>query len=131
MFRSKELGAWLQDAGISAPFEYDGQDLAEIEQDTVVVLTLSGGAPTSNERTIENPTVQITSRGAQFDPDSAEDLAWAIDDALLLPTSTTIGTTKVISIDRVGSPPRLLTRDAARRNVFVCNYIFTAGRTNF
>jgi hypothetical protein len=131
MFLSSELATWLTDAGIDTPMYYDGQNLAEIEQDSAVVLSLTGGGPTILERTFDTPTVQVISRGAQFDPTSAETLAYAIDDVFLAPTSTVIGTTKVIAIDRVGGPPRLLQRDAARRNVFTCNYIFQAARTTF
>jgi uncharacterized protein YceK len=131
MFRSSELAGWLATAGVTASMEFDGQSLADIQQDVVVVLSLTGGASSILERTFDNPTVQVISRGQQMDPDSAEDLAYQIDQALLLPASTVIGTTKVIGIDRIGGPPRLLQRDRAHRNIFTCNYIFTVARSTF
>ena len=131
LFRTSELADWLTDADIDAPFYFDGQDLAEIEQDIAVVLTLHGGGPTLLERTYDTPTLQVLTRGPQFDPKGAEDLAFAIDDALLGATVTTVGVTRVISIDRVGGPPSLLARDSARRNVLTANYIFQSARTVF
>lgn len=131
MFRTSELADWLQDAGIDADLYFDGQDLGEIEQDIAVVLTLHGGGPTLLERTYDTPTLQVLTRGPQNDPGGAEDLAFAIDDALLAVAVTTVGNTRVISIDRLGGPPSLLTRDNARRNILTANYVFQSARTVF
>jgi hypothetical protein len=131
MFLMSELASWLDAAGISTPMYFDGQDWDEILEDQAVILTPTGGPPSLDERTFDQPTVQILTRGSQFDPGSAEKLAASVDDAILLPASTFIGTTYVSSMDRLGGPPRLLSRDAARRNVFSCNYIFQAARSTF
>lgn len=131
MFRSSELAAWLDAAGIKELMYYDGQDLGEVEQDLAVVLTLRGGGPSLNERTFDTPTLQVITRGSQNDPKSAEDLAFKVDDALLIPDRTVIGETYVASIDRLGGPPSLLQRDTARRNIFTCNYFFQSARMTF
>lgn len=132
MFTTSELAEWLTDvADITANFYFDGQDLAEVQEDEAVVLTLRGGGPAILERTFDRPTLQVITRGPQNDPQGAEALAQSIDDALMAPTITVIGSTRVITIDQLGGPPALLTRDSARRNVFTCSYTFQAARTVF
>lgn len=132
MFTTSDLAEWLSDvADITANFYFDGQDLGEVQEDEAVVLTLRGGGSTILERTFDRPTLQVLTRGPQFDPDGAEKLAQSIDDALMAPTITTIGETRVISIDQLGGPPALLTRDSAHRNIFTCSYTFQSARTVF
>jgi hypothetical protein len=131
MFATSDLAAWLADAGISAAFYFDGQDLTHIEQDVAVVLALRGGGPTILERTFDRPTVQVLTRGAQRDPQGTEALVASIDNALMAVTVTTIGETRVISLDRLGGPPSLLSRDTANRDIFTCSYTFQAARTVF
>lgn len=133
MFTTSELADWLAPlADIDRNYFYsDDQNLDEIEQDTAVVLSLRGGGSAILERTYDRPTVQVQLRGPQFDPGTAEAMAHAIDDALLAPTITEIGTTRVISLDRLGGPPTSAGRDGAHRNLFTCSYTFQAARTTF
>jgi hypothetical protein len=131
MFLASELATWLTDRGINAEFYSDGQSWEDIEQDVGVILAIRPGAPTILERTYDRPTVQVTLRGPQNDPDGAEKLANAIDDALLAPTVTTIGETRVISIDRLGGGPASVGRDPGRRDLFTCSYTFQSARTVF
>lgn len=131
MFLASELADWLENAGIEANFYFEGQALADIEQDVAVIIAKRGGGPTILERTFDRPTVQVTVRGPQNDPEAAESLAMAIDDALMTPAITTIGTTRVISIDRLGGDPASGPRDSARRDTFTCSYTFQAARTIF
>lgn len=130
MLTEDAVAAWLEAQGVEAAFYWDGTPWTEIQDAAAVVLTLSGGSASQFERTFDTPTVQVLARGDQNDHAGARALAWQIDDALYRAVPPlTLGTTHVISVTRVGGPPRLLQRDAARRFIFTCNYLFLAART--
>lgn len=131
MLTEDAIASWLKAEGVTAAFYWDGTPWTEIQDPTAVVLALSGGSAPQLERTFDTPSVQVLARGNQTDHVGARDLAWQIDDVLMdAVPPLTLGTpsVRVISITRVGGPPRLLTRDSARRFIFTCNYIFTAAR---
>lgn len=132
MFLASELADWLVDQGITGVnFYSDDVAWADVEQDVGVILSIRSGGPTILERTYDRPTFQISLRGPQNDPDAAESLANQIDDALMGVTITTVGATRVISIDRLGGGPASAGQDGARRNLFVCSYTFQSARTVF
>lgn len=130
MFSSRDIGAWLDANGITAPIEYDGEPLSTLMEDQVVVVSRSPGAKSQFERAFDVAGFQVVTRGNQDDSASGEALAGQVDD-LLLDTvcPVAIGDRRVIVIDRTGGPPTLVDRDTARRTVFACNYLFTVARS--
>ncbi len=129
MLTEDAVWAWLEAGGVQAAAYWDGTPWTEIQDPKAVLLTLSGGSRPQFERTFDTPSLQIFARGDQNDHAGARDLAWQIDSLLqtAVPPLTLTGV-RVISITRVGGPPRLLQRDAARRFIFSCNYLFLAAR---
>lgn len=131
MLTEDGVSAWLSAQGVETVWYWDGTPWTEIQDPTAVVLDLSGGSAPQFERAFDTPTIQVLTRGDQNDHAGARELAWQIDSALMTAVPPlTLGTppVRVISITRVGGPPRLLSRDAARRFIFTANYLFLAAR---
>lgn len=102
--------------------------------DKVIVCTRTGGPGLSLEGLIDNVSFQLRSRGGQNDPNSAETLAWTVDEMLVPPplspplTHGMVGSQYVVQVQRVGGPPSFLLLDSARRVHLTCDYIFSVAR---
>jgi hypothetical protein len=111
---------------------FEGEEWPEIGQDVALVIDQVPGVGELYERTYDGIGIQIQSRGGQEDPAGAEELATAVDNAVLAPPSAfTMGAFRVLSTQRIGGPPRLLSIDPSHRRVFSANYLFTVARTQF
>lgn len=128
-----ELAGFLAAGGVTAPFIYDARPWVDVPApDLMVQLNPKAGPGFSLERELDTMAVQIECRGAQNDPDSAEALAWQIDEVLCAPAppveigpGTTNGLyTTARDIDRAGTPA-LAAWDPSLRSYFVCVYRFT------
>lgn len=92
----------------------------------MVVLTPVSGPGRQTDGLTEVVGWQARSVGEQRDYNSAEDLAWRIDDLFnAMNGTTTVENVRVISGYRLGSPPTLLMVDDAERHHFVCSYLLS------
>lgn len=129
MLTEDAVAAWLTDSGVTAKCYFDGTPWTDIQDRKAIVLGLYGGGPDQFERTFDQPGLQVLARGDQTDHAGARDLAYQIDSVFETAVPPlTLGGAWVISINRVGGPPRLLMRDTSRRFIFTCNYVFLSAR---
>jgi hypothetical protein len=97
--------------------------------DRLVAVVVSGGGPTLGERTRDQATVQVFTRGLQRSDADAENVAASADNVLMgVVPQIVLGNTRVMSIDYQGGPPAFLRRDDAKRALFICNYLFQTAR---
>lgn len=100
------------------------------QPDRLVAVVVTGGAGTTHERHFDRATVQLFARGLQRSDEDAEALAEAADNALMgAVPPVDIGSVRVISIDYLGGPPALVSRDDGKRALFSCSYVLQATRT--
>jgi hypothetical protein len=93
--------------------------------DSIIVVTIGSGPGFDSEMLFDRSMVQIRSIGPQFDYSGAEDLADAIDKALVAVDSSRLINGKwTLSIVRSGGPPAPLLRDDGDRHHFTCNYVW-------
>lgn len=133
MLRTADLKAWLstQLPGVAVLTLDQSQPMP----DRQVVVELTGGAGTVQERAYDRQSVQVRTRGAQRDRADAEALAAEVDD-VMLGAATPVdmggpGAAHVNSIDRIGGPPAFLSMDESQRTTFACNYMLQVARTKF
>jgi hypothetical protein len=139
MLKSSDVSTWLQ--GLSAITTYmetnqvgwgvDGFIDPQFTQ-SLVVVTVTGGAGTLFERTYDVSTLQCYVIGNQDDPVSAETLTETLDDAVMgLVPPIDINGTHCIDLDYSGGPPHWLQRDLSHRDHFVTNFVLTIARNVF
>jgi hypothetical protein len=124
MLRSADIEAFLTAHGITAKMVH-GQELPDMP-DEVVLIELSGGLSSTYERLFDRPAVRVTVRGKQGDPDSAEALAEAVDNAFLTDGPITLGGKHVTTLQRLSGPPNFVGLDArggGRRSVLQASYV--------
>lgn len=121
--RFQQMKTWLQSIPIDHPIE-PGPNLPEWPTRYVLLTPISSPGHQTDGLT-DTIGWQVRSVGEQDDFDTAESLAWRIDDAILaLNNTTTVAGVRVVSGFRSGSPPTLLQVDDAGRHHFVCSYLF-------
>jgi hypothetical protein len=103
--------------------------------DRIIVVTLTPGAGPSHEYAFEDTTFQVRCRGAELNYESAESLAFEVDNWLLsLQMPWHLGPTNdpaiVTALGWVGGPPSQLGDDDQGRMSFVGNY-FARSATDF
>lgn len=127
---AQALADWLQTHGVDAAFSTDGT--IPSMPDRLVVVTATGGIGEVGERVRDVVSYQFRVRGRQRVNADAEQLAQAVDDALMgAVPPLTIGGTRVISIQREGGPPSFIQRDDGGRIHFAANYLIQIARTTF
>lgn len=146
MLTAREVRDFLQAADIESAVSGDtvahavklvpDDDRAEGElpskPDRVVAVRIVGGAGELGERTRDQPTVSVTVRGLPSSDEDPQRLASAADDALLgIDRPTTMGATRVISVQRLSGQPAFSDRDDARRSLYSCSYVLQVARTTF
>lgn len=125
-----DLKAWLQGHGITDAISTDGD--IPTQPDRLIVLSLTGGPGEARERTFDQRTVQVLTRGKQRSPADAEALAAQVDDIFMGATRATIGTTYVSTIQRAGGPPTFVAREPNSGRVTIsCNYLLECARSTF
>jgi Bacteriophage minor capsid protein len=95
-----------------------------------VFVTMLDGLGYSMEAMADNPSFQIRVRGDDNDQNGAEELAYAIDAAILaqtFPQTTEDGTNLMIVKRLAGSPATLGPPDDAFRYEYVCSYLAQIG----
>lgn len=130
MISTDELGEWLRANGLpeDAAISTDGE--IPPMPDRLVVLTRTGGAGTTRERTFDNDTFQVITRDGQRSSEAAEAFAGLVDDLLMgIVPPLAIGGKRVISIDQQGGGPGFLDRDEGLRVLYVCSYLFEVARS--
>lgn len=106
------------------------------QPDAVVIITQTGGQGLQSDGVLDDVDFQLRFRGAQRDEDSAELMAWTVDQMLVPPPGQPplgpglVGSQFVSRIERAQGPPRYLTRDSAQRTHIVCYYTFTVSRVS-
>lgn len=103
-----------------------GPDLSDTSG-RYLLLTASGGPGFTVDGHVDERGFQVRAVGEQGDYDDAEDLAFTIDAIVTSTPSRRIGTSWVVEMSRVGSPPTPLLRDDAERTHFVCSYTVAVG----
>jgi hypothetical protein len=102
-----------------------GPNMPDQPVDYVVNLSIDGGLGLQLDGVLDNVSWQVKVSGTQSLYQTAEDLAFAIDKALL---SANLGRQPddllVVSIYRVGGAPQHFDVDDAERTYFVCSYFF-------
>lgn len=102
------------------------------QPDRMVAVRVTGGGAELGERTRDQPTVQVYTRGLARNDADAQALASAADDALMgIAHPLMIGATRVISVQRLSGPPGFTERDDARRSLYSCSYVLQVARTVF
>lgn len=125
MSRMADLAALLTSRGVTDPI----LDTEVIDMpDRIVVLTMTGGAGTENERVFDRLAVQVRVRGNQGMPAEsaadAESLAGQVDAALMGTVCPILLSGRaVVDINYLGGPPAFLTRDPANRAIYACGYL--------
>lgn len=100
--------------------------------DRLVAVTISGGGSTLRERTFDQISCQILTRGLSGVDLDALVLAGAVDDLLMGAVPPILmGGHRVVSVNYVGGPPGFVSRDDGRRALFSCNYMLQTGRSVF
>lgn len=112
----------LDAAGLNHVSIHPGPDLPDIP-DEFVVWTRYGGPGLELDGAMDARSWQLRAVGKQMDYDSAEEIADALDVALLSHHSSEVGGLWVSDIRRVGGAPNALMVDSAERTHFVCSYI--------
>lgn len=124
MLKSADIATFLAAHGITAPIVRE-QELPEMP-DEVVLIELSGGLSSTYEMLFDRPAVRVTVRGKQGDPDSAEALAEAVDNALLTDAPISLGGKHVTTLQRLSGPPNFVgldERGGGRRTILQASYI--------
>lgn len=129
MLSTADVRDWLAPLIEGQQVEITTDGYVPDKPDRLVVLTIMGGGPPINEGLFERPTLQVRVRGNQRDPDDAEALAKAVDDALIetVPAGL-IGGRQVRLIWYLGGPPVYAGTDPAFRREFICNYTVDVAR---
>lgn len=128
MIDAADMISWLVAQGLEYPASADSELPAM--PDRVVTVIRAGGAPTTIERAYDTPQMQVVARGAQADATSAGVVADRVDGLLLgAVPPVSMGSHRVISIDRLGGPPMDFDRDDGRRTLFSCNYTLRVARS--
>lgn len=130
MIAASDFAEWLRSRGVTDRIQTDGT--IPPQPDRLVVVTVTGGAGTLRERTFDQPTVQVRTRGQQNDNADGETFASLVDDAIMgaVPPVSIAGR-RVVSIDYQGGPPGFMLRDSARRTHYSCNYLLQVARSVF
>ena len=124
----EDVKAFLVARGITAPIVTEG-DVPEMP-DRVIVIQMTGGPGEAGERTRDNVSFQIRTRGLQRVPGDGETFAREVDDIFLgAVPPLMMGTRRAIRILRFGGPPSYLLRDSGERVHSVCNYLVGVTRT--
>jgi hypothetical protein len=118
-----DLVAWL---GTQLPsvIVLPGPKLEEIP-DTLCLVTRVPSRGFTMEGVGEEQMYLLRTRPAAFDPDGGEALATLVDDTIIQQQTAGlfIGMSRVVSIDRLGTPVPLVNDDGERIN-WVCTYVF-------
>lgn len=146
MIGPDDIAAWLraQDVGNSLPGTTVAHAVKVVPDqdvpagqivaapDRLLAVNVPGGGPTLRERTFDQVTCQVIARGLPGSDLDALAVASAADDLLMgAVPPVAMGDRRVVSVDYVGGPPALMTRDEGRRALFSCNYMLQVARTVF
>lgn len=101
---------------------YPGPELQD-DPGTYVLLTRYGGAGLEVDGAIDNFGWQVRVIGMQYDYDTAEGVADAIDIEFISTPSGDLNGLHVVEINRVGGPPNVLMVDDGNRHHVVCSYL--------
>jgi hypothetical protein len=122
------------------PITFDAYGLP-VDSGQRLELRVSGGAPTLLERTYDVTFLSLLIYGPPDDHQGAETLAQTVDNSIMgqtfplfIPLTTGAGSSRVISVDYTGGPPRFVTRDrptVGARDVFAADYVLQVARTVF
>lgn len=125
---NKDLRAWLN--GFLPDVVFTGGPLPDPNQvDAYAIITPTVGGPMTLELQGEQPGFQVRTVGEQSNGDgtdgldTAEELAYKIDRAILVGPWPKLGNKRIIRTQRFGSGPTPLMVDDADRTHVVCNYI--------
>lgn len=127
MWATKDIIGWLTGLGITVPL-YPGTQRIPDMPDRIGVVTPLTGTGLSMEGLADTPGFQLRIRGAQYDPDDAETIAYDADKRILgAAFPATIGPVQLTAITRSGGRPALLsvTPDSGNRTEMVCTYLTT------
>lgn len=92
------------------------------------VVTVGGGPGLEIEQAFDRVTVDLDVAGDQNDPQSAEDLALALDRRILLLDHTqTVGGVRVLCATRAGGRPTPVGVDDGDRWHLACGYVWRVG----
>lgn len=94
--------------------------------DRLIMVTFTGGAGLMLEGAFDRLTFQVRCRGGQNEPDSADDMAFEVDTALLTAHMPTIDAIPTLGFTRTGSPPAPSQTDDGERPTTVCTYMVRA-----
>lgn len=127
MRKFAEVKAFADDILTSAGYEgigfYPGPELNDNDPNTYVIATRYGGPGLEGgEGALDGFGWQLRVVGAQYDYDTAEGVADALDIGFISHMSGKIGNLWVVEIARVGGPPAVLMVDDGNRTHFVCSY---------
>ncbi len=123
----EDVKSFLVARGITAPIITEG-DVPEMP-DRVVVIQMTGGPGESGERTRDNVSFQVRTRGLQRVPGDGGAFSREVDDAILgAVPPLMMGTRRAVRILRFGGPPSYLLRDSSERVHHVCNYLVEVTR---
>lgn len=134
----KTVAAWLtgrmgdrvpEGTIISAGEAYTATGQIIPAPDRLVIITRTGGPGLAYEGLFDGISFQARVRGAQRDPDDAEELAGLIDSAFIdASTPLDLGGHWVTRISRLGGSPAFLLTDPAGRTHLTANYVILASR---
>lgn len=97
----------------------------DLDPDTMVIITVGNGPGLDMEEVFDRVSVQIRTIGPQQDYTGAEQLAQAVDKAMVaLDHSQNLNGKRLLSVVRSGGSPSLLPQDDGDRYHFTCNYIW-------
>jgi hypothetical protein len=126
--------------GGDLPITFDRYSLPDDSGQKIELHVESGGS-TENERTVDVHFLSLMIFGNPDDHTGVEHLVSSIDDALMgtvppldIPPAGEWSTTRLISLDYTGGPPRFVTRDQpgmGARSVFAAEYLVRVARTVF
>jgi hypothetical protein len=113
--------------GSGKAYQADGSIIKS--PDRLVILTRTGGPGLAYEGLFDGISFQARTRGAQGDPDDAEDIAGYVDSAFVdASTPFDMSGHHVTRISRLGGPPAFLLTDSAGRTHLTANYVILASR---
>lgn len=122
------IKAWtreiLDNAGLSDVNIYPGPALPDQPKRYVVWTSYPGAGLEGGEHAIDNRSWQFRAVGRTDDYESTEEIANALDIALISHFTSTVHGERVIEVSRVGGAPSPLIVDDADRTHMVCSYIF-------
>lgn len=125
--RYSELQTWTEEILVAVNMPgvtiAPGPELPDIPG-PFVVWTPYGGPGLDADGALDAQSWQFRSAGEQMNYQSAEDLAMALDMAVISHESGKIADRWVAYIQRVGGAPSALMTDDSDRTQFVCSYVF-------